>query len=104
MRLKIPYFARINCNFGILPKDDPLADSGTRLFAFALSDRTVPRVFEFDATPDGINSVANLIRTENVLEVVKGKRVSVSRFSVVTLDTDEGKIEDRLLLSDKELL
>jgi hypothetical protein len=102
LRINIPFEGPASgYGFGVAPPFSlPQQLSGERIFAFALADRTTPRVFDFDTSPDGIKSVANLIRTEQVIAVVRGHRANINRASVVSLTLGSEEIEDRLLLSD----
>jgi hypothetical protein len=56
--------------------------SGT-IFAFATVENGSPRVFRYPADHEGLESLANLIRSEHVLCVVRGTELPVFRRDVV---------------------
>lgn len=101
LRVHIPFTGfRNSCDFGFVPNyTEPKPHPG-RIFAFALADGSKPRVFDFEAGEEGMKAVANLVRTEDVLAVVRGHRMNVQRFSVVSFSVCGDKHEDKLLLSD----
>jgi len=74
-------------------------ESPEKVFAFALADGAKPHVFDYDIDEDGLASLANLMRSEHILAVIKGRRVNFAVESVVTVDLDTVKINDRMPLS-----
>ncbi len=60
----------------------------------------VPKVFVFDESPDGLHELANLIRGERVLAVVRGHKVNVEAASTVALEVQGQRILDRIPLSE----
>lgn len=54
-----------------------------RFYVFAIADGERPKVFSFPIDKDGMEAMANLLRSENVLEIVRGSAVEYSLASVV---------------------
>jgi len=75
------------------------AESPEKVFAFALADGSRPHVFDYEINEDGLASLASLMRSEHILAVVKGRKVNFAVESVVTVDLDNVKINDRMPLS-----
>lgn len=67
-----------------------------RFFAFALAEGSVPRVFSYEDGEDGVEKLANLIRSEDVLKIVKGREVRISSASVVSFDIGGRRTEHKL--------
>ena len=76
---------RMNCvfrgvppgvSFGFVqpPKMDPPSPVD-RYFAFATARGARPSVFEYETGEEGVAALSNLIRSENVLAVIRGQRV-----------------------------
>ena len=80
------------------PEPGPPATSG-RLYAFAVARGGSPQVFCYDTDDEGMAALANLIRGERVVKVVRGEAVSFKQSSVVELTLSEGSHEHRLPLS-----
>ena len=55
------------------------------MYAFATVEGGTPRVFRFSTDKNGLESLANLIRSERVLSVVQGVELPVSRKDVVDI-------------------
>jgi len=67
-----------------------------RIYAFALTDRKRPQVFDFAMDSDGLESLANIVRSEDVISVIVGKPVRYSVESVVNMNAGGVLIENRL--------
>ncbi len=74
-------------------------ESPERIFAFALTDGSKPHVFDYDIDDDGLASLANLMRSEHILAVIKGRKINFTVESVVSADLDIARIDDRLPLT-----
>ncbi len=74
-------------------------DSPEKVFAFALTDGSKPHVFDYDIDDDGLASLANLMRSEHILAVIKGRKINFTVESVVTADLDIAKVDDHMPLS-----
>jgi hypothetical protein len=70
------------------------------IYAFAAADGLRPQVFTYTTDADGLEDLANLIRSEQVLAVVKGVPVKTALESVVTLSDGGMVIENRISLKD----
>jgi len=70
-----------------------------KVFAFAITERSRPRVFEYDYDRDGLEALANLIRSEEVISVVKGRRADFAHESVVSLSDGRDRMENRIIVS-----
>lgn len=68
---------------------------GARLFAITISDMR-PRVFEFADDAQGATELANLMRSEYVVRVIRGERVDVNVSSVVQMTIGGRIVEDTL--------
>jgi hypothetical protein len=66
------------------------------LFAYALTNRMTPQVFEFSNDMDGLRSLANLVRSEDVLAVVQGSKIRFEVASVVSFNSSGMQLEDRM--------
>lgn len=72
-----------------------------KLHAFTVPTKGgVPKVFAFDETPDGLHELANLIRGERVLAVVRGHRVAFDAEASVALELQGQIIVDRIKLQE----
>ena len=69
-----------------------------RLWAFALADRSSPQVFDYTPDEEGLQSLANLLRSEEVLAVVRGTKAKFEILSVVELSVGEQLLVNRLPL------
>lgn len=74
-----------------------------KFYAFALIDRTNPKIFEYEDSPDGLESLSNLLRSGDVFGVIKGRRVTVELSSVVAVTVDDNRAEDWMNLSPEEV-
>lgn len=66
-----------------LPELPPVFKPAGVLFAFATTEEGSPRVFRFRPDRQGIESLANLVRSERVLCVVRGAEIPVARKDVI---------------------
>lgn len=80
-----------------LKVDDDLVGED-ELFAFTVVDGGAPQVIRFPATENGLESLSNLIRAENVILVVRGTELRCDVESVVTLSAAGSSYQDRLPL------
>lgn len=76
-----------------------VSDREERIFAFAIAERSRPRVFEYDYDKDGLEALANLIRSEEVISVVRGRRADFAHESVVSLSDGRDRMENRIIVS-----
>lgn len=67
-------------------------------YAFATTDRGNPRVFEYADDESGIEALSNLIRSENVIGVVKGCKVLFEVSSVIDFRVGRETASNRMLL------
>ena len=74
-----------------------------KLYAFSVARGGRPQVFEFDITPEGLTSLANLVRSEDVIKVVKGAEARFTVESVVSLTAGDLELIDKLPLRMSEL-
>ena len=82
---------------GCLP-EPPRTSSGS-LYAFAVAPGGRPQVFCYEASEEGMAGLANLIRGEHVIKIVRGETVAFSQSSVVELALADGRHEHRLPLN-----
>lgn len=75
----------------------------SRLYAFAVSRGGTPKIFEFDITSEGLAALSNLVRSEDVIKVVKGVEARFTVESVVSLVADELELIDKLPIRMSEL-
>lgn len=71
-----------------------------RLFAFAVAERSSPRVFDYSLDNDGIEGLANLIRSEEVLAVVQGHRAQFEMASSVAVNIKGLTRSSKLIISE----
>ncbi len=70
-----------------------------RLYAFAMPLKGgIAKVFGYDETEAGLRDLANLIRGERVLAVVRGHKVNVEAATTVALEFNGQTIIDRVKL------
>lgn len=74
-----------------------------RLYAFSVARGGRPQVFEFDISPEGLAALATLVRSEDVLKVVKGVEARFTVESVVSLVAGDLDLVDKLPLRMSEL-
>jgi hypothetical protein len=74
-----------------------------KIYAFAVTRGGRPQVFDFDITEEGLASLATLVRSEDVLKVVKGCEARFSVESVVSLSANDLELTDRLPMKMSEL-
>lgn len=71
---------------------------GDRLYAFAVTDKTRPQVFDYGPDDDGLASLANLIRSEEVVAIVQGRQADFELCSVVEVSVGLKTMRDRMPL------
>lgn len=82
-RMNLPFQGtRKGHSFGCAPKFQLASPADSRLFAFAVTDRAQPHLFDYSDDEEGLQALANLIRSEEVLAVVRGQ---LAPFEVVSL-------------------
>jgi hypothetical protein len=75
----------------------PLQESEPdKYFAFTSTRGSSPRVFEYDDDPDGVEALSNLIRAEDIIALIHGKRVVFEQASLVELSVGKQRIEHKL--------
>lgn len=70
--------------------------SEERLFAFAVTERLQPQVFDFANDEQGLQALANLIRSEDVLVVVRGQQAPFETSSLVEVSIGGRTHQDRM--------
>jgi len=70
-------------------------------YAFAVADRVRPRVFTYNTDQDGIESLANLVRSEEVLSIVRGREVTFAELSVVEMQVAGRKFRHRMPVKEQ---
>ncbi len=93
----VPFRYTDKLSFGLIVGDND-GGNAERLYAFALADRARPQVFEFTTDDDGLQSLSNLIRCEEVVSVVRGHNVPFEVASVVEVNMRNRRHQDRLVL------
>ena len=83
-------------SFGHAPALTFSTPSEERLFAFAVTERSRPHVFEFSNDEEGLQELANLIRSEEVQAVVKGVKTQFELVSLVEVAMGGHVHQDRL--------
>lgn len=86
-------------SFGCAPKFSLAAQTEERLFAFATTERMQPQVFEFANDEEGLQQLANLIRSEEVQAVIKGQRAPFEVVSLVEVAMSGHIHQDRMPLT-----
>ena len=81
--------------FGSEPFDAP-TPKRELYYAFAIAEGASPRVFRFETDEDGVQSLANLVRSEDVLQVVRGHPVEIATASVVEFSSGGETTQHRL--------
>ena len=72
-----------------------------KIYAFAVPLKGgIPKMFVFDDNPDGLHELANLVRGERVLGVVRGHKVTIEASNTVSLEIQGQRILDRIPLSE----
>lgn len=90
---------RVSFGFAQPPQmDSPPLDE--RYFAFATARGSRPSVFDYGTDEDGVAALSNLIRSEEVLAVIIGRRVNFQQASVVELSVGRGRVEHRLRIKE----
>ncbi len=72
-----------------------------RYFAFAVAEGARPRVFDYDTDADGLEAVSNLIRSEEVLAVVRGRAAQFAELSVVEMSIGGRRLSHRLNVKEQ---
>lgn len=91
-----PKIRNVDVNLYVLPID-LVAHEVDKLFAFSTMDGR-PHVFEFSLDEAGLSGLANLLRAETVLAVVRGVRAEVSNESVIKIRAGDSSMEHRMQL------
>lgn len=69
-------------------------------FAFATARGSAPEVFAYGTDEQGLAELSNLIRSDEVLAVVRGQRVVFRQSSVVELSVGREQVEHRLRVDE----
>lgn len=83
--------------FGRLDEYDLQAPS-TKIYAFAVTERGRPRVFEYEQNTDGLDGLMNLLQSEDVLMVVNGHQLPFQAEARVVLNIGGRPVEQATLL------
>jgi len=88
---------RLSCSsFRGLPLWEVPPKSADKFYAFASSPGSPPRVFTYEDSEEGVAELSNLIRSEDVMAVIKGVRVKTSQSSVVELSVRGNVVAHKL--------
>jgi len=71
----------------------------SKLYAFAVLHTGEPNVLEYEDTHDGCEDLAALLRTGDVMSLIRGEVVDFSVESVVSLARSGGSFESRVHLT-----
>ena len=93
MRFRVYQLPSGLCWFGHRQK---LYDVRLKVFAFVTLHTGEMSVLEYEDTPDGYEDLASLLRTGEVIAVVKGEKLNFAVESVVSLPRDGELFESRL--------
>ncbi len=86
-----------NLVFGRTDTYDPQTLS-TKIYAFTVTERGKPRVFDYEQTEDGMDGLMNLLQSEDVLMVVAGQQLPFQAEARVVLNIGGRPLEQATLL------
>lgn len=102
---------RLNCRLAASPRSVSFGGAGSlrlgdqksyeRYYAFAVAEGARPRVFNYETDADGLEAVSNLIRSEEVLAVVRGCEAQFAELSVVEMSIGGKRLSHRLNVKEQ---
>lgn len=85
LRTRLPHYVHESWNLGPITSSQFFSPAD-KLYAFSMVERGAPRVFVYDATPDGLESLSHLVRSEEVIAVIRGRELEVKQETVVLVN------------------
>ena len=95
MKYNFRYIRPKALSFGVA---DPLEfPQPPELHVFVLLDGSLPKCLSFADDHDGLEAVSQMVRSDDVISIVRGKRVPFTLSTVTTLQLEQPYVNEQVL-------